>query len=84
MKIYLSRTHSDEDGEFAEEGKMGKIYGNKEDILNLCSFFRKVEKHLRANESCHMHFRDSFVIWNKMNHIDLEINLVEEEPEIIK
>ncbi|GAA0871621.1 hypothetical protein GCM10009117_07670 [Gangjinia marincola] len=75
MKIYLSKAHSDEDGSFAVEGKQGIIYGTKEDIMNLCSFFKQVESHIKENENCHMHFRDSLKNWNKDKHIDLEINL---------
>jgi len=75
MKIYLSKTHADEDGSFAEEGKLGIVYGSKEEILNLCNFFKKVEKHIKNNDICHMHFRDNCPNWNKEEHVDLEINL---------
>ncbi|WP_248722865.1 hypothetical protein [Seonamhaeicola sp. ML3] len=76
MKIYLSKTYSDEDGAFAIEGKHGIIYGTKDDILNLCSFFKLVESHINEDENCHMQFRDCFTNWNKKEHIDLEINLI--------
>ena len=42
MKLYLSKTHSDEDGPYADEGKLGIIYSSKEDIIKLCDFFEKV------------------------------------------
>jgi len=43
MKIYLSKTHSDEDGPFADEGKLAIIYSNKNDLIKLCDFFEKVK-----------------------------------------
>ncbi len=76
MKIYLSKTHSDEEGSFAEEGKLAIIYGSKQDILNLCSFFKQVEKIIQEDDKCHLQFRDNYSNWNKQKHIDLEINLV--------
>lgn len=75
MKIYLSKTHSDEEGEIAEEGKLGIIYGKKEQLLKLCDFFKQVEEHLKTNNNCHMHLRDSLENWNSKSDIDLEINL---------
>lgn len=75
MKIYLSKTHSDQDGPFADEGKLGIIYSSKEDLEKLCDFFEKVKKELSVKENIHMHFRDSFENWNPKNHIDLEINI---------
>ena len=75
MKIYLSKTHSDEDGPFADEGKLGIIYSSKEDLIKLCDFFEKVKKEISDKDNIHMHFRDSFENWNGKNHIDLEINI---------
>jgi len=75
MKLYLSKTHSDEDGSYAEEGKLGILYGSKEDILGLCNYFEKVKEHILKNDNCHMHFRDNFKNWDKNHHIDLEVNL---------
>jgi hypothetical protein len=75
MKLYLSKNHSDEDGPFAEEGKLGIIYSSKDDILKLCNFFEQVKKRVEKNDDCHMHFRDSFAEWAKNDHIDIEINI---------
>jgi len=78
MKIYISKSHSDEDGSLAEEGKLGIIYSSKSDILELCDFFENVKNHLEKNDNCHMQLRDNFINWNKDKHIDLEINIIEE------
>ncbi|MBP0905849.1 hypothetical protein ACFSKN_15005 [Mariniflexile gromovii] len=75
MKIYLSKSHSDDDGFFPDEGKSGIIFSSKDDILKLCEFFEKVKNHIENNDNCHMHFRDSFSEWKKEKHIDLEINM---------
>lgn len=75
MKLYLSKTHSDEDGPFAEEGKLGIIYSKKEDLIKLCDFFEQVKRELKMGENIHLQFRDSFDDWNKKNHIDIEINV---------
>ena len=75
MKLYLSKNHSDEDGPFAEEGKLGVIYSSKDDIIKLCEFFEQVKSHIEKNDNCHMHFRDSFKEWEKNGYIDLEINV---------
>ena len=75
MKLFLSQTHSDEEGGIAEEGKLGIIYANKEAIFRLAKFLDEVSTHLNENENCHMHFRDSFPEWDKENFIDLEINV---------
>lgn len=75
MKLYLSKTHSDEDGPFAEEGKLGIIYSSKDVILKLCDFFEQVKNHLEKDDNCHIYFRDSFAGWKKDEHIDLEINI---------
>lgn len=77
MKLYLSKTHSDEDGPMADEGKLAIIYSSKEDIRNLTEFFHKVNTYLDDNEYCHMHFRDYFENWSKEKHIDIEINVDE-------
>lgn len=75
MKLYLSKTHSDEDGPYVDEGKMGIIYSSREDLLKLCDFFEKVRNELSGQENIHMHFRDSFENWNRENHIDIEVNV---------
>lgn len=75
MKIYLSKTHSDEDGSFAVEGKLGILYSKREDLIELCNFFEKVKDELSKRKNIHMHFRDSFNEWNRENHIDIEINV---------
>lgn len=77
MKIYLSKTHAEEDGALADEGKLGVIIGSKNDIKRLSEFLYSVSEYLESNEYCHMHFRDSFKDWNKENHIDIEINVDE-------
>jgi glycosylphosphatidylinositol transamidase (GPIT) subunit GPI8 len=75
MKLYLSKTHSDEDGPYADEGKLGIIYSSREDIIKLCDFFEKVRNELTEQENIHMHFRDSFDDWNRENYIDIEVNV---------
>ncbi|WP_156115549.1 hypothetical protein [Psychroserpens sp. Hel_I_66] len=77
MKIYLSKSHSDDDDFFPDQGKSGIIFSSKDDILKLCDFFETVKNHIENNDNCHMHFRDSFPEWQKEKHIDLEINLAE-------
>lgn len=75
MKLYLSKSHSDDDGFFPEQGKSGIIFSSKSDIMRLCEFFEQVKKHIEKNDNCHMHFRDSFSDWKKEKHIDIEINV---------
>ncbi|HAD98716.1 MAG TPA: hypothetical protein DCG19_14990 [Cryomorphaceae bacterium] len=75
MKLYLSQTHSDEDGPFAEEGKLGIIYSSRENLMELCNFFEKVKNELLHLEHLHMHFRDSFEAWDPQTHIDIEVNI---------
>ena len=75
MKLYLSKTHADEDGPFADEGKLGILYTSKEDLIELCNFFEKVKLELSCQKNIHMHFRHSFDNWSRENHIDLEINV---------
>lgn len=77
MKLYLSKTHSDEDGPLADEGKLAIIYSNREDIKRLSKFINEVDRYLDKNEYCHMQFRDHFEEWNKEHHIDIEINVDE-------
>lgn len=75
MKLYLSKTYSDENGPYADEGKQGIIYSSKEDLIKLCDFFEKVREELSDKKTIHMHFRDSFENWNRENHIDIEVNI---------
>ena len=75
MKLYLSKTHSDEDGPISDEGKLGIVYSSKDDIKKLCDFFQEVQNYISKNDTCHMHFRDSFDDWDKDKHIDFEINI---------
>jgi hypothetical protein len=75
MKLYLSKSHSDDDGFFPEQGKSGIIFSSKADVIKLCDFFEKVKNHIENNDKCHMHFRDSFLEWEKEKHIDIEINV---------
>jgi hypothetical protein len=77
MNLYLSKTHSDEiDENPVEVGKLGILYGSKDEINKLCDFFSEVKEYLRNNDSCHLHFRDSFDEWNRDVHFDIEINVV--------
>ena len=50
-------------------------YFSKKDIIELCDFFKKVKKHIKHDDKCHMYFRDSFSKWEKDKHIDIEINI---------
>jgi hypothetical protein len=75
MKLYLSKTHSDEDDDdLVTAGKLVMIYGTKQEVLELCDFFKSVEKHLNQNEFCHMHLRDHLTDWNSKENVDIEIN----------
>ena len=60
MKLYLSKTYSDEDGPMATEGKLAILYSSRENLEKLCDFFEKVREELNSKEKIHMHFRDSF------------------------
>jgi hypothetical protein len=75
MKLYTSKTHADEDGPMAEEGKLTMIYGSKEELLALCAFFKKVEQHIQSNDLFHMHLRDNMPNWDRIQHADIEVNL---------
>jgi len=77
MKLYLSKTHSDEEGPYAEEGKLAIIKSSKEDIIKLSAFLNEVTEYLKKNDYCHMQFRDHFDGWSKSEHIDIEINVDE-------
>jgi len=76
MKIFQSKTHSDQEGPEAEEGKLGIIYSSKEDLLALCDFFDEVRQAVTKNKNVHMQFRDSHPNWNSKDHIDFEVNMV--------
>jgi len=75
MELYLSKNHSDEEHS-AEKGVYGLVFSSKEDVIKLCEFFEKVKEHLKDNDKCHMHFRDSFEEWNKDDHFDIEVNTI--------
>jgi len=75
MKLYLSNTHSDEEGEIIGEGKLGILFSSKKDLIKLCDFFESVKKELSNHKNIHMHFRDSFKEWSSEDHIDIEINV---------
>jgi hypothetical protein len=75
MELYVSKSHSDENDAKTIVGKYGIIVSSKEDILRLCSFFENIKEHIKKNDTCHMHFRDSFSEWDKDAHIDLAINI---------
>lgn len=78
MKLYLSETHSDEDGPMAQEGKLCIIEANTSDIQRLAKFFNDVANFVNSHDGpCHMHFRDSFDGWNKSRHIDISVDLTE-------
>ena len=76
MKIYLRDKHSEFEGATRTEGLVGQIHGNRQELLHLCSFFRKVEKHLIQNPESplHAHLRDHVVGWDH-DQIDIEVNL---------
>jgi glycosylphosphatidylinositol transamidase (GPIT) subunit GPI8 len=75
MKLYLSKTHSDEEESFADEGKLGILYSSREDLIKLCDFFDNIRNELSKQDNIHMHFRDSFDNWSRENHIDIEVNV---------
>ena len=75
MNLYLSKTHSDEDDEEpVSTGQLAMIHGTKKEILELCDFFKSVEKHLNENEFCHMQLRDHLSGWNRTENVDIEVN----------
>jgi hypothetical protein len=74
MKLYFSKSHSDEEG-FGEEAKLGMVFASKEEIIKICDFFIQVKSHIKNNDNCHMHLRDNFEGWNKENNFDVEVNL---------
>jgi hypothetical protein len=77
MKAYLANTFSDEEGPMAEEGKTIYIHASKDKLLELCKYFSEIEKHIKQNETCHMHFRDYSQNWNKQQYIDIAIDIEE-------
>ena len=77
MKAYLANTFSDEEGPMAVEGKTIYIHGNKEKLLELCRYFSEIEKHIKENNTCHMHFRDYSTNWNKDSYIDVAVDIDE-------
>lgn len=78
MRLFLSTTHSDEDGPDPEEGKYGMIYGSRAELSELCDFFQDVkEELLRGRDKLHLHFRDYATNWDRKTDIDIEVNLKE-------
>ena len=75
MKLYLSKTHADQDGPMAEEGRLGILYTSKENFLKMCDFFEEVKHQLQDKDDIHMHFRDFHENWDGGQHIDLEVNI---------
>ena len=75
MNLYLSKAHSDEDGPNTDEGKLAIIYSSKEELEKICVFFQNVKNHLNSSDTCHMHLRDSFDGWDRVNHVDIEVNV---------
>jgi len=78
MKAYLANTFPDEEGPMAEEGKTIYIYGSKEKLLELCKYFSEIEKHIKENDTCHIHFSHHSTNWNKQNYIDLAVDIDED------
>ncbi|WMW79619.1 hypothetical protein RF679_13285 [Undibacterium cyanobacteriorum] len=77
MNLYVSNSFSDEEGPPAMEGKTAYLQGSKEELLELCAFFSRVEKHLAVNNGApfHLHFRDESHSIDKSNAIDVVITL---------
>lgn len=76
MKLYLSTTHSDEDGPMAMTGKMAMIYGSHEELMQLCDFFDQVKMRLAStSEPLHMQFRDHLADWDWKQNVDIAITL---------
>ena len=75
MNLYITKTHSDEEGPDAIEGKRAIIVSSKEDLLLMCDFFEDVKKDLLKYDDIHLHFRDFFDSWDKDKYIDLEVNV---------
>jgi hypothetical protein len=78
MNLYCSKEFSDEEGPQAEEFKTAYINGTREEILELCSFFKSVEKELNKEAQFHKHFQDYSEKWNKLKSIDIALEVVEE------
>ncbi|MBA6156482.1 hypothetical protein H3Z83_08155 [Tenacibaculum sp. S7007] len=76
MKLYYSKTYSDEEG-IAEQANSVMIFGSKEELLKMCNFFEKIKTHLKENDNCHMHLCDNYDGWKKKENFDLEISLEE-------
>lgn len=67
---------SEEEGATILDGKTVYIQGNKEKLLELCRFFSELEKQIKENDICHMHFRDSCEKWEKGSYIDVAVELL--------
>lgn len=80
MNLYVSNSFSDEEGPPAIEGKTAYLQGSREELLELCAFFSRVEKHLAGNSGApfHLHFRDDRQSFDKANEIDVVIGLDQE------
>ncbi|MFA4857760.1 MAG: hypothetical protein WC901_06390 [Candidatus Margulisiibacteriota bacterium] len=76
MKLWVSKTHSDEGEDLAKEGKLVIIKVTKEDVRQIASFFQKVSLYLKENDFCHMHFRDFLKGWNRKDDIDIQVDVV--------
>jgi hypothetical protein len=77
MNLYSTKEFSDEEGPQAEEFKTAYINGTREELLELCSFFKSVEKELKKEAHFHMHFQDHSEKWNKAKSIDIALEVVE-------
>lgn len=75
MKAWLYKSLSDNDDTSAIEGKGVIIVASKEQVIHLAEFLQKVSNYLKANDYCHMHFRDYFPKWEKNHYIDVEVNV---------
>ena len=40
-------------------------------------FKKVIEKHIKENSTCHMHFRDYSTDWNKNSYIDVAVDIDE-------
>lgn len=77
MNLYFSKSYSDEEG-IAESANLAMMFGTKEELMKVCSFFEKVKTHIKKNDSCHMHLCDNYLNWEKEKNFDIEVNLEKE------
>jgi hypothetical protein len=75
MELYLSKTHADEDGPMAVDGKLAIIRCSKNDVQHLADFFNDICEDLKNTDKCHLHFRDHLKNWSKDKHIDIQVDV---------